>query len=79
MKPLNFATDIDLGETSYTRIVVRLWLEGEDITCTSTTYAELTKDWKLTLEFMLGNAQDAQSHDNGVKLISSDPSLDAQA
>lgn len=73
------ATGINAGVTSYTRIVVRLWLEGEDISCTSTTYANLTKDWKLTLEFKLGNALDAQSQDNGVKLISSDPALDAQA
>ncbi len=75
------ATDIDAGVTSYTRIVVRLWLEGEDISCTSTTYAELTRDWKLSLEFRLGNATDgAQTPTpNGVKLISSDPALDAQA
>ena len=72
------ATDIDTGVTSYTRIVVRLWLEGEDVTCTSTTYAELTRNWKLSLEFKLGNAQDGNpAVDNGVKLISSNPALDA--
>lgn len=74
------ATDIDLGITSYTRIVVRLWLEGEDVTCTSNTYANLTNDWKLTLEFKLGNATDGATptpNDHGVKVISSDASLDA--
>ena len=74
------ATDIDVGVTSYTRIVVRLWLEGEDVSCTSTTYANLTNNWKLTLEFQLGNATDGATptpNDHGVKVISSDPSLDA--
>ena len=64
------ATGIALGSTTYTRVVVRLWLEGEDVTCTSNTYANLTKDWKLTLEFMLGNS-------GGVTEISSNPALDA--
>ena len=73
------ATGINAGVTQYTRVVVRLWLEGEDISCTSTTYADLTKDWKLTLEFKLGNATDGGNPavDNGVKLISSNPALDA--
>ena len=76
------AVNIDAGQTSYTRIVVRLWLEGEDISCTSNTYAALTRDWKLTLEFMLGNANNGAQPDpvdNGVAEISSDPALDAQA
>lgn len=73
------ATDIDAGVTSYTRIIVRLWLEGEDISCTSTTYADLTKDWKLTLEFKLGNADNGAEPAvaNGVTQISSNPALDA--
>ena len=73
-------TDIDLGETSYTRIVVRLWLEGEDVSCTSTTYAELTRNWKLSLEFKLGNADDGAAQNpvkTGLKAIQSDPALDA--
>lgn len=65
-------TGLNAGTTTYTRIVVRLWLEGEDISCTSNTYAELTSNWKLDLEFKLGNAQDGNpAVDNGVKLISS--------
>ena len=76
--PAQAATDIDTGFTSYTRIVVRLWLEGEDISCTSTTYAELTRNWKLSLEFRLGNATDGgnPATANGVAKISSNPSLD---
>ena len=52
------ATGINAGVTSYTRIVVRLWLEGEDVSCTSTTYAQLTNNWKLDLEFKLGTSTD---------------------
>lgn len=52
------ATGINAGVTSYTRIVVRLWLEGEDVSCTSTTYAQLTNNWKLDLEFKLGTSAD---------------------
>lgn len=73
------ATDIDAGATRYTRIIVRLWLEGEDITCTSNTYADLTRDWKLTLEFKLGNADDGAAQNpvlTGLKNIQSDPDLD---
>ena len=67
-------TDIDTGITAYTKIVVRLWLEGEDVSCTSTTYASLTKSWKLDLEFKLGNANDGATptpNPNGVKVIGS--------
>lgn len=67
-------TDIDTGTTAYTKIVVRLWLEGEDVSCTSTTYASLTKNWKLDLEFRLGDATDGAQptpNQNGVKVIGS--------
>lgn len=43
------------GSTEYYKVTVRLWLEGEDTTCTSKTYAALADDsWKLDLEFKLG-------------------------
>ena len=73
------ATNIDIGVTSYTRIVVRLWLEGEDISCTSNTYAQLTSKWKLSLEFKLGNATDGgnPATANGVAQLQSDPALNA--
>jgi hypothetical protein len=54
------------GETAYYKVTVRLWLEGEDTTCTSETYAALQDDtWKLDLEFNLGNS-------NGVTEIGTD-------
>jgi hypothetical protein len=40
--------------TKYYKVVVRLWLEGEDTTCNSKTYAALTNDYSLDLEFKLG-------------------------
>jgi len=42
----------------YYKVTVRLWLEGEDKTCTSETYAALTNKYKLDLAFELadGNA-----------------------
>jgi len=45
--------------TKYFKVTVRLWLEGEDTTCTSSTYAQLTNSWTLDLEFQLDNAATA--------------------
>ncbi len=44
--------------TKYYKVTVRLWLEGEDTTCTSETYATLTNKYSLDLAFELsdGNA-----------------------
>jgi hypothetical protein len=42
------------GATGYYKVVVRLWLEGEDTTCTSQTFANLTDTWSLDLELQLG-------------------------
>lgn len=48
------------GQSLLYKVVVRLWLEGEDVTCTNNTYANLTEDWKLDLEFKLGDASVAE-------------------
>ena len=37
----------------YYKVTVRLWLEGEDTTCTSETYAALTNKYNLDLAFEL--------------------------
>lgn len=37
----------------YFKVVVRLWLEGDDTTCTNTTFATLTNNWTLDLAFEL--------------------------
>lgn len=40
--------------TKYYKVVVRLWLEGEDQSCNTKTYAALTDDYSLDLKFELG-------------------------
>ena len=40
--------------TSYYKVVVRLWLEGQDTTCNNDTFAALTGDFRLDLRFVLG-------------------------
>lgn len=41
--------------TKYYKVVVRLWLEGEDNTCNNETFMLLTGQWALDLEMELGN------------------------
>ena len=51
---------INAGETGYYKVLVRVWLEGEDTTCNSATYAALESgQWKLDLDFKLVNGTDA--------------------
>jgi hypothetical protein len=47
--------DIDAGVTKYYKVLVRVWLEGEDKTCNSETYAKLDSNWSLDVEFKLQN------------------------
>lgn len=63
----NFAPISTSGATAYYRVTVRLWLEGEDKTCTSETYAKLTEEYTLDLEFKL-----QESSGNGVTEIGSE-------
>ena len=44
--------NVDIGD-SYFKVVVRLWLEGDDETCNNTTFATLTNAWTLDLAFEL--------------------------
>jgi hypothetical protein len=45
--------DIDAGVTKYYKVLVRVWLEGEDKSCNSATYAKLSDQWTLDLDFKL--------------------------
>ncbi|WP_295157019.1 hypothetical protein [uncultured Ruminococcus sp.] len=45
--------------TGYYMVTVRVWLEGEDTTCTSKTYAQLDKSWKLDCEFSMDASKSA--------------------
>lgn len=44
-------------QTGYYKVTVRVWLEGEDTTCTSATYALLTNNWKLDAEFSIDSTK----------------------
>ena len=46
---------IAIGSTRYLKVVVRLFIEGQDKTCTNTTFAALNGSWSLDLEFQLGS------------------------
>lgn len=45
--------------TGYYMVTVRVWLEGEDTTCTSKTYAQLSNAWKLDCEFSMDSTKSA--------------------
>lgn len=47
------------GSTKYYKVVVRMWIEGEDTKCNNETFLELTKNWTLDLELALGGGDDA--------------------
>ena len=55
---LNAAAEIgtiaNKGDTQRYKVVVRLWLEGNDTTCNNDTYAELTEAYTLGLKCELG-------------------------
>ena len=44
---------IDGATTEYYKVTIRFWLEGEDKQCTNETFASLTKDWRLDLQFSM--------------------------
>ena len=53
-EPANItANAVSAGGTVRYKVVVRLWLEGEDVSCTSDTFASLTSSWTLSLSFKL--------------------------
>ena len=39
------------NSTRYFKVVVRLWIEGEDTTCTNNTFAALNEKWSFDLKF----------------------------
>jgi hypothetical protein len=45
--------------TGYYMVTVRMWLEGEDTTCTSKTYAQLDNAWSLDCEFSMDSTKSA--------------------
>lgn len=57
---------IDVGETKYYKVVLRVWIEGEDKTCTTEVYGKQTDKYKLNLEFVIDNDT------NGITKINSE-------
>lgn len=51
--------DIDAATTDYTKLTVRLWLEGEDTDCYSSKFLTLTKEWTLDMKFELADTTTA--------------------
>jgi hypothetical protein len=62
------------NSTDYTKITVRLWLEGEDDTCFSEKFSEKLDEWTLDLKFNL-----EANTTNAVKLIGSTQNATANA
>lgn len=52
------ATMDDSKTTGMYKVVVRLWLEGEDKTCTSSTFMDLKDNWTLDIALDLVKADD---------------------
>jgi hypothetical protein len=46
-------TGLGAGIPAYYKVVVRLWLEGQDTACKTETYVNLSNAWKLDLQFDL--------------------------
>lgn len=65
-----FSLDAGTNQTSYYKIVVRLWLEGEDNTCNNNTFMNLTDDWALDLKWDLVDDSEATAAYNKVSNLS---------
>ena len=47
----NVQESVGAAATTYCKVIVRLWLEGNDTTCNNSTYAQLSGDFRLDLAF----------------------------
>ena len=43
--------NVNIDETKYFKVTVRLWIEGEDRVCNNNTFANLNESWALDLSF----------------------------
>ena len=60
------------GDTAYYKVVVRVWLEGEDTTCKSSTYAALQDgQWALDLDLWLTDSNETGTGKTAVTNITS--------
>jgi hypothetical protein len=56
------SVNVAAGATEYYKVVVRLWLEGEDNTCNNETFAALKNNWSLNLAFELNTSTAATTN-----------------
>ena len=49
-------TQVTANSTEYFKVVIRLYLEGEDTTCTNDTFLELTANWSFDVTFEFDTA-----------------------
>jgi len=59
-----FVLPVGTNQTQYYRIVVRVWLEGEDTTCNNTTFMDLTDKWSVDMKWDFVATATADSGDN---------------
>ena len=48
--------------TEFYKVVVRVWLEGQDMTCNNDTFVSLTNNWALDIAFELDTATNAATN-----------------
>lgn len=65
-----FTLDVGTNVTQYYKIVVRVWLEGEDTTCNNTTFMDLTDKWSLDMSWELTADTTATTGEGGVAKVS---------
>ena len=46
-----FTLSVGANQTQYYKIVVRVWLEGEDTTCNNTTFMDLRDKWSVDMKW----------------------------
>lgn len=54
-----FALTVGTNQTQYYKIVVRVWLEGEDTTCNNTTFMDLRDKWSVDMKWDFVATSDA--------------------
>ena len=59
-----FALATQADATNYYKVVVRVWLEGEDTTCNNTTFMSLKDKWSVDMKWdLVGTSESAAAYD----------------
>jgi hypothetical protein len=65
----DFTLPVGNNQTQYYRIVVRVWLEGEDTTCNNTTFMDLTDKWSVDMNWKLVADDSSEAEDDSITNI----------